>query len=573
MEARFIGIGRWRVLVARPRHHAFGILVTDVLIALHVAKQARARLLLLPEKTGIDSPLLHFQCMGVTQLDSHSMLARVITVFWVMWLLLWRITYAIREWRRHLSNAILFLMQSRAGVRLYLGCLAIGSVLSIRFVWNKPIRFIQRRYERLINAGIPFVWNKPIRSIQRRYEKSVHRIGKSVLRYYRRGSKSVQTEERIKLRIAQWDHRLDSLNFLLISKQRILKWAAYLNFLNSLLISKQQIFKWAAYLNCLDPLLWTAVLLGTNEPKPTLRDRTHESWRRFEVWLGAKQKRVILGKAIHHGYDIRELSTQSPLIVHLSEKDERAACQMLKTMALSPGDPFVVLHVRGAGSQSALQENDRSRDLSRNALLESFMPAIDEIIARGYRVVRIGDPSMAPLDRPGVIDLATGKVHDVLAQLWAVANCQFFIASDAGPYLLSWLVYPLRRTDRYLIKRVVNMPSGQPVSLSEMLTEDFIYAMKRRLYKEHTLAYLDNTPDDILSGVREMFMALDNPDVSATPAQHEVMQLVKQARSGGLSRDKTYAKTASKEVFLGAGQMVDVFAQQHLSSPAGTHSV
>ena len=214
--------------------------------------------------------------------------------------------------------------------------------------------------------------------------------------------------------------------------------------------------------------------------------------------------------------------------------------------------------------------------------------AIDEIIARGYRVVRIGDPSMAPLDRPGVIDLATGKVHDVLAQLWAVANCQFFIASDAGPYLLSWLfnvpclcvnttnllgVYPLRRTDRYLIKRIVNMPSGQPVSLSEMLTEDFIYAMKRRLYKEHTLAYLDNTPDEILSGVREMFMALDNPDVSATPAQHEVMQLVKQARSGGLSRDKTYAKTASKEVFLGAGQMVDVFAQQHLSSPAGTHSV
>ena len=40
MEARFIGIGRWRVLVARPQHHAFGILVTDVLIALHVAKQA-----------------------------------------------------------------------------------------------------------------------------------------------------------------------------------------------------------------------------------------------------------------------------------------------------------------------------------------------------------------------------------------------------------------------------------------------------------------------------------------------------------------------------------------------------
>ena len=58
----------------------------------------------------------------------------------------------------------------------------------------------------------------------------------------------------------------------------------------------------------------------------------------------------------------------------------------------------------------------------------------------------------------------------------------------------------------------------------------------------------------------------------ATPAQSEVRQLIKQARSGDLSRDKTYAKTASKEVFLGAGQMVDAFAQQHLISPVETHS-
>jgi putative glycosyltransferase (TIGR04372 family) len=519
MEARFIGIGRWRILFCKPRHHAFGILVADVLIALHVAKQTGLRLLFFPGKSGVDSPLLHLRCMDVERLDTHSMLARQIARIGTVWLLVWRCIYAIREWSRHLSKAILFLMKSRAGRRLHTFLLDLGSVLSLTLRgWNKSIRFVQKRYE-----------------------KSVRVIGKSILMYYRRSSKS--TKERIKLRNSWWVRRFNYLDIFLIQK------------------AKQ------------------------NE---TFRDRAHASWRRFEVWLGEKKKkRMILGKAIHHGYDIRQLSTQSPLIVHLSEKDERAACQMLKTMALSPGDPFVVLHVRGAGSQSALQENDRSRDLSRNALLESFMPAIDEVVARGYRVVRIGDPSMAPLDRPGVIDLATGKVHDVLAQLWAVKNCRFFIAADAGPYLLSWLfnvpclcvnttnllgVYPLRRTDRYLVKRVVNRSSGQPVSLSEMLTETFIYGIKRQLYKEHTLAYLDNTPDEIVSGVREMFAVLDNPDVPATPAQNEVRQLVKQARSGALSRDKMYVKTTSQEIFLGAGQIVDAFAQQHLSAPAETHS-
>ena len=524
MEARFIGIGRWRALVARPRHHAFGILVTDVLIALHVAKQARARLLLLPDKAGVDSPLLHLRCVDVTQLDAYSMLARWVTCIWTVWLLVWRLTYAIREWRRHLSNAILFLMQSRAGMGLYAFFLKLGSVnrlpRGISFAWNKVIRVVQRRYKRVIQPVVKYYKRKAIRA-------------------KRKNNSTVQSETRAK----QWEHSFDSLDALLFRKEQI-----------------------------------------ETLTKP---NRAHASWRRFEVWLGEKQKRVLLGKAIHHGYDIRELSTQSPLTVHLSEKDERAACQMLKPMALCPGDPFVVLHVRGAGSQSALETSNRSRDLSRNALLASFMPAIDEIIARGYRVVRIGDSSMTPLKHPGVIDLATGEARDVVAQLWAVKNCRFFIAADAGPYLLSWLfnvpclcvnttnllgVYPLRRTDRYLVKRVVDSSSGQPVSLSEMLTETFIYAMKRRLYKEHTLTYLDNTPDEIVSGVREMFVALDNPDVPATPAQSEVRQLVKQARSGGLSRDKTYAKTASREVFLGSGQMVDAFAQQHLISPVETHS-
>ena len=535
MEARFIGIGRWRVLVARPQHHAFGILVTDVLIALHVAKQARARLLLLPEKTGIDSPLLHLRCMDVTQLETHSMLARWVTRIWTVWLLMWRLAYAIREWRRHLSKAILFLMQSRAGLGVYSFFLDLGYRLS--------------RTPRDISS----VWNKTIRVVQRRSKRVIQPVGKAVVKYYKRKAVRAKRKE----------------NSTVPSETRIKQWF--------------QLFKqWEQSFDGLD-----ALLMRKEQADVTFRDRAHASWRRFEVWLGGKQKRVLLGKAIHHGYDIRELSTQSSLTVHLSEKDERTARQILKTKTLFPGDPFVVLHVRGAGSQSALEASNRSKDLSRNALLASFLPAIDEIIARGYRVVRIGDPSMTSLKHPGVIDLATGEARDVVAQLWAVKNCRFFIAADAGPYLLSWLfnvpclcvnttnllgVYPLRRTDRYLVKRVVDSPSGQPVSLSEMLTETFIYAMKRRLYKEHTLAYLDNTSDEILSGVREMFMLLDNPDMPATPAQSEVRQLIKQARSGDLSRDKTYAKTASKEVFLGAGQMVDAFAQQHLISPVETHS-
>lgn len=499
MEARLIGFGSSRVLVARPRQHAFGILITDVLIAFHVARTAGTKLLFLRDEDGSPSPLLRLRCAGVRRLDAGSLAARTIARTWALWLVASRVAYAFVDARNHVISAALFLVRHR---------------VSIRVPWRTASRGLIRAVRQFCNAR----------------------------------SKSIA------------------------------KWVA----------QQQQAGRWRRVdARTLTSYLDAFVVLLDRIVVPKGKPMLTTVWLRLDTWLESKKTPPTPGRLVHHGYDIRELSVRSPLDAHLDSPDEARGRRLVEEAGLRPERPFVVLHVREGSTKSVQGIDDRSKDTSRNAALESFVPAIDEVVSRGYQVVRIGDSSMAPLERRGVIDLATAPASDVVAQLWAVEHCRFFIAADSGPYLLSWLfgvpclcvnvtnllgVFPLHRTDRYLVKRVFDRQLGTPVPLAEMLTEAFVYSMKRRMHKDGTLEYLDNTPEEILAGVREMFATLERPDAPETVAQRDYRRLVEEARSGELSRAKLYAKTASAEVFLGEGRVVDAFAAQHLEMAGSRHA-
>ena len=216
---------------------------------------------------------------------------------------------------------------------------------------------------------------------------------------------------------------------------------------------------------------------------------------------------------MHHGYDIRKLSAEHPVRVQFSAVDDAEARAVMRSLGLVDV-PLVTLHVREGGSKRS-----ELRDAARDASIETCLPAVDELVQRGFTVVRIGDPAMTPVKRPGLVDLATHPSRSALVDFWCVKNSQFFVASDSGPYLLSWLfnvlclalnitnvlgVFPLRHADLYLIKRVQEAASGRPVPLSEMLTEEFLSTLRRRMYKDGALQYVDNDEDDIRSAVLEM---------------------------------------------------------------------
>lgn len=98
------------------------------------------------------------------------------------------------------------------------------------------------------------------------------------------------------------------------------------------------------------------------------------------------------------------------------------------------GKPYVCLHVRTGGFF-----NDHNYSAPRNASIENYLPAIDELVARGYAVVRIGDPAMPSLQRNGVLDYAHHARRSQANDILLVEHCDAYIGSLTGPIDLACL--------------------------------------------------------------------------------------------------------------------------------------
>ena len=190
--------------------------------------------------------------------------------------------------------------------------------------------------------------------------------------------------------------------------------------------------------------------------------------------------------------------------------------------------PMITLHVREAGFKFGNEMQDAkpgSRDDStRNARIESYFKAIDFLTARGFTVVRIGDPSMEPVQRSGVIDLATSPHRSQALEIYCMWRSAFFVSAEAGPVGVSYLTntplltvnatdpissYPIRADGMLLLKHVRNRQTGERLSPADLLTGDYLGNLRNL----HRYIYENNTSEQIYAAVVEMLESLDRlPD-------------------------------------------------------------
>jgi putative glycosyltransferase (TIGR04372 family) len=182
-------------------------------------------------------------------------------------------------------------------------------------------------------------------------------------------------------------------------------------------------------------------------------------------------------------------------------------------LGLPLSGPLVTVHVRESGYRSTAGLRQRGWDDVRNAHIESFTPAFAALVDRGYTVVRLGDPSMTPVSMPGVVDLATSPERSPWLDIWCTMRSDFLIGCDSGPSWLAVLVgVPVltvnavhfrdlsRPRDRVICKLARDRTTGRTLSLSEMLSEDFL----RSGFKGDRYEPLDNTPDDLRRAATDM---------------------------------------------------------------------
>ena len=236
------------------------------------------------------------------------------------------------------------------------------------------------------------------------------------------------------------------------------------------------------------------------------------------AWWDAHPDRDQIATRYPRHYFRRRL-VREPLPARLTEEAALTARVQAHEAGVSLDAPLVAIHARERGIDPAKHRPHRDT-LVRNMRVETYHDTIDALLAQGFTVVRLGDPSMTPLQRAGVVDLAVRPGSDLL-QLACLLSARGLIASESGPSAVALLTntptltvnatdpissYPVRPEGRLLLKEVIHRRAGRPVSL---LTLPYLAHLRDTTVWE----YHDNRPAEIAEAVEE-FLAptLESPE-------------------------------------------------------------
>ncbi|MEW6368767.1 MAG: TIGR04372 family glycosyltransferase [Acidobacteriota bacterium] len=219
-----------------------------------------------------------------------------------------------------------------------------------------------------------------------------------------------------------------------------------------------------------------------------------------------------------------EWGTRAP-ILRLSTEDETWGEQIMERLGLPRGCWYVCVHIREAGFSPI----DDPGFTHRNSLIDSVLPAMQEIVDRGGYCVRLGNPAMRPLARLvsptsmeiRVIDYAHHPLRSPRLDVLLCARARFFLGDTSGLAFLSTAFgVPSALVNMTPISTLAPLPGdlsipkllsaidGRLLPLREAFQDPLADYRYGPLFEARGIRMQDNSPDEILDLVREMLARL-----------------------------------------------------------------
>lgn len=222
-----------------------------------------------------------------------------------------------------------------------------------------------------------------------------------------------------------------------------------------------------------------------------------------------------------------ERQNRQPLFQLNSEDQEFGREQLIK--AGIPRDAwFVSLHVRDAGYKTGSYLANEEYDSYRNADIESYKLAVQEVIKRGGYVVRVGDPKMKPsFVMDGYFDYALSDIRSNRMDVFLFSQCRCFVGVSSGPVLTPVLFgVPVVMTNFvpmsgrphagnciYIPKLLWLRNERRYAAFHEVLSSDLGRMFTSHGYEKKNIDIIDNSPEEIRDVVVEMLDRLDGSAV------------------------------------------------------------
>jgi putative glycosyltransferase (TIGR04372 family) len=230
-----------------------------------------------------------------------------------------------------------------------------------------------------------------------------------------------------------------------------------------------------------------------------LQDKAYHYW---EGWAKVQEEWEKQGRA--------------PLLQLKEAHRQRGREVLRREMGLGEHDWFVCLHVREPGFH---EDQVGLYQTVRNADIETYHLAVEEVLKRGGQVIRMGDRSMRPMRCSGVFDYAHSDVKSDWMDVFLCAACRFLIGSASGlahvpPLfgvscaLTNWITLGVRSSygaDRLIPKLLKEKASGRLLSFREMMEPPLNHIQYGAYYQKMGLEVCDNEPEEIRDFVSEFF--------------------------------------------------------------------
>jgi putative glycosyltransferase (TIGR04372 family) len=240
---------------------------------------------------------------------------------------------------------------------------------------------------------------------------------------------------------------------------------------------------------------------------------------------------ALLRKAVLRTRDSSDAFCHNTWHLSLPATYSEIGQRFCKDAGIDLKQPIAVLHVRDPGYHGIVKQS------YRDATVENYRAAIENLLRAGYQVVRLGDRAMPRLKglRSGYVELPFAEEYQHELDPFFISRAKFMIGSQSGPCAFARafgtplltinavLHYTLLPTPREMacFKRYYRGTGEDKRELSiEEAIESRIFHFENTFQFERAgISVREASSDEIVAAVCDMIAWLDNPALPETELQ------------------------------------------------------
>jgi len=217
-----------------------------------------------------------------------------------------------------------------------------------------------------------------------------------------------------------------------------------------------------------------------------------------------------------------KFSERGPLL-RMNKSEIKEGNEILKILGIPNKNAwYVCLHVREGGYHKNWEVIYPS---GRNADIDTYISACNEIIKQGGFVIRMGDKSMKKLPNGcGIIDYAHSEYKSEFMDVFLCATAKFFLGTNSGLSLVpplfgvpcaltNWVPIGIAQWylhDTYIPKKFFSKKHKRLNTFKEILNNKIGWIQFEKDFIDNEVVVINNTSEEILDFIIETLYKLNN---------------------------------------------------------------